>query len=228
MSKEEILEKIKHGLIVSCQALKEEPLHGSFIMSRMALAAEGGGAVGIRANTIEDIEEIKTYVKLPLIGIIKQDYDNSEVYISPTMVEIKKLILSSADIIAFDATFRERPDKSSTEDIIKLIHEAGKIAMADISTFEEGVEAVRLGIDIVSTTMSGYTPYSPSINGPDFELIKALTKKLGVPVIAEGRVKTTEDLLDCFQCGAYSVVIGGAITRPQNITKYFVEALKRG
>lgn len=228
MSKEEILEKIKHGLIVSCQALEKEPLHGSFIMARMALAAEEGGAVGIRANTIEDIEEIKTYVKLPLIGIIKEDYDNSEVYISPTLKEIKKLTFSSADIIAFDATFRERPDKSSTLDIIKMIHESGKLAMADISTLDEGLEAATLGADIISTTLSGYTSYSPAINGPDFELLKVLTKKLDIPVIAEGRVKTSEDLVNCFKCGAFSVVIGGAITRPQNITKEFVEAIKRG
>jgi N-acylglucosamine-6-phosphate 2-epimerase len=159
MKKQEVLNKIKGGLIVSCQALEDEPLHSSLIMGRMALAAKMGGAVGIRANTVEDIKEIRTMVDLPIIGIIKEVYDNSGIYITPTMKEVEKLINSDADIIAFDATLRKRPDDTKIEDIIRAIKAAGKIPMADISTFEEGIAAEKAGVEIVSTTLSGYTRY---------------------------------------------------------------------
>lgn len=224
MQKIDILNKIKDGLIVSCQALEDEPLHSSMIMARMALAAYVGGAVGIRANTVEDINEIRKLVDLPIIGIIKRDYEGSDIYITPTMKEVEELINSAADIIAFDATFRKRPEDVQVEDIVEKIKESGKIAMADISTYEEGVDAEKKGVDLVSTTMSGYTPYSPQIAEPDYELIKILNAKLSIPVIAEGKIFSPEQLVACLKNGAYSVVIGAAITRPQVITRTFVEA----
>ncbi len=220
-----ILNKIHKGLIVSCQALENEPLHGSAIMARMALAAKVGGAAGIRANTVEDINEIRKEVDLPIIGIVKKIYNGSDVYITPTLDEVKALADSAADIIAFDATFRKRPEDEKTEDIIKAIKNAGKLAMADISTFEEGVAAMEMGVDIVSTTMSGYTPYSLQNTEPDYELVKKLSSKSDTPVIAEGRICSEEQMLKCFKFGAYSVVIGAAITRPQTITKRYVDAL---
>lgn len=226
MDNKVIKEKIRSGLIVSCQALEAEPLHSSVIMSRMAVAAKEGGAVGIRANSIEDIVEIRKAVDLPIIGIIKNIYEGSEVYITPTLKETNLLINSPADIIAFDATLRKRPDNEKLEDIIKAIKNSGKLAMADISTYEEGINAYNLGVDIVSTTMSGYTSYSGSISTPDYELIKKLSKSIKIPVIAEGRVKSPEQLVECLEAGAFCVVVGGAITRPQDITKGFVEAIK--
>ncbi|EMS72832.1 N-acetylmannosamine-6-phosphate epimerase [Ruminiclostridium cellobioparum subsp. termitidis CT1112] len=227
MNKQDIFNAIKNGLIVSCQALEDEPLHSSMIMGRMALAASMGGAVGIRANTAEDINEIRKHVDLPIIGIIKQDYPDSDIYITPTLVEVRKLINSAADIIAFDATHRVRPGGETLENIIKEIKAAGKIAMADISTLEEGIAATEKGCDIVSTTMSGYTPHSRQIDEPDYELIYELSSKISIPVIAEGRIFTNEQLVNCFKNGAYSAVIGAAITRPQLITKSFVEALEK-
>lgn len=227
MRKDEILTGLKNGLIVSCQALEDEPLHSSMIMARMALAAHMGGAVGIRANSIEDINEIRKTVELPIIGIIKQDYRDSDIYITPTLKEVKKLVESAADIIAFDATFRKRPGGVCAEELIEEIKASGKIAMADISTYEEGVAAEEKGVDMVSTTMSGYTPYSAQTAEPDYELIRGLSSKLSVPIIAEGRIFTSEQLVTCFKNGAYSVVVGAAITRPQVITRTFVEAIEK-
>lgn len=225
MQKEEILSKICGGLIVSCQALEDEPLHSSVIMGRMALAAKMGGAVGIRANTVEDITEIRKTVDLPIIGIIKKEYKDSEVYITPTLKEVEMLINSPANIIAFDATLRKRPGDEKTESFIGAIQKAGKLAMADIATYEEGIEAYKKGFDIVSTTMSGYTSYTPQIEEPDYELIKKLSRSINIPIIAEGRVSYPEQMIKCFQSGAYSVVVGAAITRPQVITKHFVNTL---
>lgn len=226
MKKQDILNAIKGGLIVSCQALEDEPLHSSMIMGRMALAAQMGGASGIRANTVEDINEIRSYVNLPIIGIVKQEYKDSDIYITPTLKEVRELINSAADIIAFDATHRKRPGDSSVQDTIKEIKASGKLAMADISTYEEGIAAMENGCDIISTTMSGYTPYSPQLAEPDYELIYKLSSQISIPVVAEGKIFSSEQLISCFKNGAFSAVVGAAITRPQVITKSFVEALE--
>jgi N-acylglucosamine-6-phosphate 2-epimerase len=226
MTNNEILDKLKGKLIVSCQALECEPLHSSFIMGRMAVAAKEGGASGIRANTIEDIKEIKSLVDLPLIGIIKKDYNDSEIYITPTIDEVEKLINSEAEIIALDATNRKRPGGEKVEDLIAKIKAAGKLAMADIATFEEGVNAETLGFDIVSTTLSGYTKQSQGRPAPDFELIEKLSKAVNIPIIAEGHIQTPQELVKALSCGAHCAVIGSIITRPQLITKYFVDAIK--
>lgn len=220
-----ILEKLKGRLIVSCQALKNEPLHSSMIMGRMALAAKMGGASGIRANTVEDITEIKKQVDLPVIGIIKQDYPDSEIYITPTMTEVTALVHSPAEIIAIDATLRKRPGGAKLEELLKAIKEAGKLAMADISNFNEAENAAKLGFDIVSTTLSGYTPYTLDRKKPDLDLIFALAERLNIPVIAEGNVKTPQQMVECLRRGAHCTVVGGAITRPQLITKEFASAL---
>jgi len=226
MEKNLILEKIRGGLIVSCQALEDEPLYSSMIMGKMAVAAELGGAVGIRANTVEDICEIRKNVDLPIIGIIKKVYGNNDVYITPTMEEVNKLIESPCDIIAFDATKRSRPKEESLFNIILEIKKAGKLAMADISTIEEGITAYELGVDIISTTLSGYTTYSPNLQEPDYQLITNLAQNTNIPIIAEGRITTPMQLVKCIKCGAFSIVVGGAITRPQLITKSFTEAIE--
>lgn len=226
MEKETIEARIKGGLIVSCQALEDEPLHSSIIMGKMAMAAKIGGAVGIRANSIEDILEIRKNVDLPIIGIIKNIYPSSDVYITPTLKEVTLLINSPCDIIAFDATMRKRPNDVKIGNIINKIQDSGKLAMADISTYEEGVEAYKQGVDIISTTLSGYTSYSPQTCEPDYELIRKLSNDIKIPIIAEGRIANPEQLLECLKCGAFSVVVGGAITRPQLITKGFAQAIE--
>lgn len=221
-----MLDGVKGNLIVSCQALADEPLHSSFIMGRMAIAAKEGGAVAIRSQGVSDINEIKEVTKLPIIGIIKRNYEDSEIYITPTMKEVDELLGTGCEMIALDATKRKRPNNENVKDLVDAIHEKGKLAMADVSTFEEGIEAEKIGFDCISTTLSGYTPYSKQSNSVDFELLEELVKTVKIPVICEGRINTPEELKKAFDLGAYSAVVGGAITRPQQITKRFTDILK--
>ena len=225
-----MLDKVKGGLIVSCQALPEEPLHSSFIMGRMALAADQGGAVGIRANTASDIHEIEKNTKLPIIGIVKRDYEGTPIYITPTMKEIEELAETSCAMIALDATDRVRFQGQKLEEFIKeartLVQD--KLLMADIATLDEAIRAEQLGFDCVSTTLMGYTEQSQGHNiaDNDFERLKEILKAVQIPVIAEGHVDTPAKARRCIEIGAHAVVSGGAITRPQLITKAFVEAMR--
>lgn len=222
-----ILEQIKGGLIVSCQALPHEPLYDSYIMSKMAYAAMLGGAVGIRANTIVDILAIRKRVDLPIIGIIKQEYNGSDVYITPTMDEVDALVDIGCDIIATDATNRIRPNGKTFEDFFSEVRAKypNQLFMADTSCFEEGQLAERLGFDLIGTTMAGYTPYTKGRSLPDLELIEKYSKELNVPIVAEGGIWSPEDLKNVYNAGAFSAVCGTAITRPMDITKRFVKAL---
>ncbi|MBY0754136.1 N-acetylmannosamine-6-phosphate 2-epimerase [Clostridium sardiniense] len=221
-----MLDGLKGNLIVSCQALADEPLHSSFIMGRMAIAAKEGGAVAIRAQGVSDINEIKKVAKLPIIGIIKRIYNDSEIYITPTIKEVDELLETECEMIALDATKRKRPNNENIQDLVDAIHEKGKKAMADVSTLEEGIEAEKIGFDCISTTLSGYTTYSKQSNKVDFELLEELIKTVKIPVICEGKINTPEELKKAFELGAYSAVVGGAITRPQQITKRFTDVLK--
>lgn len=222
------LKNIKGGMIVSCQALEDEPLHSSTIMMRMAKAAEMGGAIGIRANTPQDCMEIKKNVKLTLIAISKKVYGDNKVFITPTIEEVKSLLPVNAEIIAVDATKRPRPDGKTLEEFLKDIRKIyNGLIMADISDFEEGVEAERIGFDIVSTTLSGYTEYTLNRSKPDIELIQKLKQAINIPIIAEGNVETPELAVKCLEAGAFAVVAGGAITRPQLITKKFVDSVNK-
>ena len=229
MTKQEILQKIKGGLIVSCQALPDEPLHSSFIMGRMAYAAYLGGAVGIRANSIADIKEIKANVPLPIIGIIKQDYDNSKVRITPTMAEIDALAEEGVDIIATDATTRIRPDGRTSAEFFKEVREKypDQLFMADCATFEDGVRAEALGFDFVGTTLNGYTDDTRHLPPPNFDLMHKLATELHVPIIAEGGIFSPEELRRAMDQGVHACVVGGAITRPMKITKHYVKALRK-
>jgi N-acylglucosamine-6-phosphate 2-epimerase len=223
-----MLESLKGKLIVSCQALPDEPLHSSFIMGRMAVAAKLGGASGIRAQSVDDINEIMRVCDLPVIGIIKHNYEDSEVFITATKKEVEALLTTKCQIIALDATKRKRPYNEKCEDLVALIKSHGRLAMADCSTYEECVKAKEIGFDIVSTTLCGYTSYSENIEGANFALLKQCVDTLDLPVIAEGKINTPEDLRKVFEeCGVYCAVVGGAITRPQQITAQFVKVLKK-
>lgn len=231
MGKEEILNKIKGNLIVSCQALEGEPLYikDNSIMPLMARAAKQGGACAIRTNGIFDIIEIKKETNLPIIGIIKKGYEGYEQYITVTMEEIDQLVKAGTDIIALDCTLRDRVDGRTVKEFIKEIK--GKypeiILMADISNLEEGINAWKAGIDMVGTTLSGYTPYTEKLDEPDFKLIEDLANQIDIPIIAEGRIHRPEQAAKALELGAYSVVVGGAITRPLEITKRFIDAITR-
>lgn len=225
-----MINKIKGGLVVSCQALENEPLHSSFIMSKMARAAEEGGAVGIRANSKEDILAIKSETDLPVIGIVKRDYSDSDVYITATMAEIDELMLAGCDMIALDATSQDRPNGETLEAFIKTIREKyGEVLlMADTATLEEAIDAERLGFDVISTTLVGYTEDSKNqdIFSHDYALLKRYVGHVTCPVIAEGGVDTPDKMVGCLNAGAHAVVVGSAITRPQLITKRFTDAIR--
>ncbi|MGN0411275.1 MAG: N-acetylmannosamine-6-phosphate 2-epimerase [Candidatus Fimousia sp.] len=223
------IEGLKGKLIVSCQALPEEPLHSSFIMGRMALAAKEGGAYGIRANTKEDIKEIKLQVDLPIIGIVKRNYEGCDVYITPTMKEVDELMEAGPEIIAMDATISKRPGGKSLDDFFYEVKTKypDQLFMADCSTIEEALHADELGFDFIGTTMVGYTEQSRHlrIEENDFEILREIVAKVKHRVIAEGNINTPEKARRVIELGAFSVVVGSIITRPQLITKSFVEAL---
>ena len=221
---------IQNHLIVSCKALPDEPLHSSFIMGRMAKAAEEGGARGIRANTKADITEIKKNVDLPVIGIVKKNYADSEVYITPTMAEVKELAEARAEIIAMDATVNLRPGKITLDQFFKTAREQypNQMFMADCSTVEEALHAAAIGFDFIGTTLVGHTKQSEGmrIENNDFEIIREILRKSKTPVIAEGNINTPEKAARVLELGCYSVVVGSIITRPQVITRNFVKAIE--
>lgn len=223
------IKALQGKLIVSCQALPEEPLHSSFIMGRMALAAKQGGAGGIRANTKADIAEIKEQVDLPIIGIVKRNYPDCGVYITPTMAEVDELMEIEPEIIAVDATGAARPQGVSLSAFFKAVKEKypEQKLMADCSTIEEAVYADQLGFDFIGTTMVGYTAQSKGlkIEANDFEIIRTIVEKVTHPVIAEGNINSPEKAKRVIELGCYAVVVGSSITRPQLITKSYADAV---
>ena len=221
------VEGLKGKLIVSCQALPHEPLHSSFIMGRMAVAAKEGGALGIRANTKEDIAEIKSLVELPVIGIVKRDYEDCKVYITPTMKEIEELMEVRPEIIAVDATGALRPEGKTLEEFFKEVKAKypNQLFMADCSCYEDCKHAAEIGFDLVGTTLCGYTAKTKGTAIPNYDLLSRITTELNVPVIAEGGVWERGQLQKVFSYPVHAAVIGTAITRPRDITRRFVEAI---
>jgi len=215
------IEQVKGDLIVSCQALQGEALFGAEIMARVAKSAEDGGARAIRANSPEDVAAIRKVTKLPIIGLYKEVLPNTPVIITPTLEHALAIGKAGADIIAIDATDRPHPFGKLEEYIAAIHDQTDCMVMADISTVEEAVAAEKAGADMVSTTLAGYTPYSRQSEGPDLEIVKATVKACKVPVLGEGRYSIPEEVKAALANGALAVVVGGAITRPWQITKRF-------
>ena len=223
----DIVEFLFGKVIVSCQAMPDEPLYKEDCMYAMMASVINGGASGLRVAGARDVKNAKKF-NVPVIGLTKPNKlpENWKdvVYITPTLKEVNELLEADADIIAFDGTSRPRPNNCKLEDIINTIHASGKLAMADISTLQEGIKCANLGADIISTTLSGYTLESGEpTDKPDYELLENLVKNVNIPVILEGRIWEPADVTKAFELGAHSVVIGSAITRPQLITKRFID-----
>ena len=219
---------LKRGLIVSCQAVKGEPLYGYGIMHLFAKAAKEGGATGIRA-LVDDVDSIKDEVNLPIIGLVKEIYEDSEIYITPTKKEVDRLLATKCDVLCMDATLRTRPGGITLDELYAYAREnaGGREIMADVSTIEEAINADRLGFDYISTTMRGYTPYTKEYEIPDVDFVKeCLDKVKHSKVIAEGGVFEVSHMEAISRVNPYAVVVGSAITRPKVITERLLGALK--
>lgn len=223
MSVAQMLSQLHGKLIVSCQAYPGEPMRDPAIMAAVARAALEGGAAGIRAQGIGDIEAIRLYTNAPLIGLLK--VDGADVFITPTVADAVHVATAGADIIALDGTDRSRPDGLTLSDSIDAIHATGKVAMADCGSLNDAHYSVAAGADCVSTTLAGYTESRPPSIGPDLDLLAELVASMPVPVFAEGRIRHPADARRCLDAGAYAVVVGTAITHPTRLTQSFVAEL---
>ncbi len=226
-----MIKRLKNKVVVSVQAMPSEPLYLEKCMVAMMKSVVKGGAGGLRVAGVRDVKNAKKLFDVPVIGLTKPEVIPPNwqeiVYITPDLNDVISLIEAGADVIAFDGTQRKRPNGAKLEDLIKYVKINKRVSMADISTLEEGLKAAEMGADMLSTTLSGYTLESPLKNdGPDFELLENLVKQTELPVVLEGRIWEPQDVTKAFELGAHCVVIGSAITRPQLITKRFVQRKK--
>ena len=218
------LDRLRNGLIVSCQAAPGSPLANRGLMSYMAEAAEAGGAVAIRAEGLRDISEIKKAVSIPIIGLIKLKSENTPVVITPLLEHVYQLMEAGADLIAVDATLRKRVDGTLGNDFVAQAKAVGAKILADIDDLESAIAAEKSGAVAVITTLSGYTN-GPVPELPDLDLVKACSSHCAVPVIAEGRFNAPELVSQAFDAGAWSVCVGSAITDPWLSTKRFIKSI---
>lgn len=224
-----IIESLKNGMIVSCQAEGEDPFNADpEYMALFAKAAEMGGAIGIRTQGIAKLEAIKRATKLPVIGLLKSKFEDGTVRITGSFDEVEQLIASKADIVAIDGTFREREGLTGPDFIHEVKQKYGCLVLADIATYEEAKACEEAGADCISTTLNGYTPNTSQFHdGPNYDVLKQCISRLSIPVFAEGRYNTPAEAGSAMELGAYAVISGTAITRPRVITQWFVEEIKK-
>lgn len=218
----------KHGLVASCQAVEGEPLFGYGIMPILARACVEGGACAIRTSGTADITGVKSTVNVPVIGLIKRRYADSEIYITPTRKEVDEILSTGCEIIALDVTDRPRPHGEAVEDLVTYIRAVSPQTelMADIATMEEAVYADRLGFDYINSTMRSYTESTRGVAIPDIGFLTEMTRTLSGKVIAEGGIWEKGQLEQVLATGVYAVVIGSAITRPKDITHRFYTVME--
>ena len=221
-----IIESLKGHLVVSCQAYVGEPMRHPETMAQMAVAAELGGAAAIRCQGLADIGAIKGQVEVPVIGLWKEGHEG--VYITPTLRHARACINAGADIVAIDATSRPRPDGLSLNETVNALKSDGSLVMADCGSIADARSAAEAGCDILSTTLAGYTGEREKTPGPDFELLgEMVTEFPTTPVICEGRIHTPQQARQVMEAGAWSAVVGTAITHPTSITTWFREAIEQ-
>ncbi|MCI1901357.1 MAG: N-acetylmannosamine-6-phosphate 2-epimerase [Bifidobacteriaceae bacterium] len=219
-----VIEKFKGKLIVSSQAYPGEPMRHPETMAQIALSAQIGGAAAIRCQGLSDIAAIKGMVQVPVIGIWKEGEEG--VFITPTVRHARCCMAAGADIVALDATSRPRPDGRSLKETAAILKDEGAIIMADCASFDDAQNAVDAGFDIISTTLSGYAPGRPALDGPDLELLGQMIDTFpDTPVICEGRIHTPKQAAKVMEMGAWACVVGTAITHPTSITKWFKAAV---
>lgn len=220
-----VIDMLRGGLVVSCQAYPGEPMRHPDTMRRVAQAAVQGGAVGIRAQGLDDVRAIRAVLQVPVIGLWKDGA--ADVVITPTLEHAVHVAEAGADVVALDGTGRARPDGRTLEHTIRELKRAtGCLVMADCSTLQEGLDAVEFGADLIGTTLSGYTPYSTVGTTPDLDLVRALSASTKVPIVAEGRIHTPQQARDAISAGAWTVVVGTAITHPTTVTRWFSDAVR--
>jgi N-acylglucosamine-6-phosphate 2-epimerase len=213
--------------VVSCISDPHVPELGSEFAALMAVAACSGGALGIRANGPEEVTAIRARVDVPIIGFYSANIPGFNVSITPTLSHAETIAAAGADLIELDATQMPHPEGMLVEDLIRQIkRRTGKAVVADVSTAMEGILAANCGADAVMTTLGGYTNYSQMTDGPDFNLVATLSKRLHIPLLAKGRFNTPERARQALDLGAYAVVVGSAISRPQAITERFLKAMR--
>lgn len=217
------LASIEGRLVVSCQAYPGEPMRSPVVMAAVAQAVVAGGAGGVRAQGIEDLEAIRPLVEVCLIGLVKRGADG--VFITPTVEDALDCVAAGADIVAVDGTRRDRPDGQPLAATVAAVHAAGALVMADCGSLDDALYSVAAGADCVGTTLAGYTGERPVTRGPDLDLLTELVARLTVPVIAEGRIRNPAEAQSCLTAGAYAVAVGTAITHPTRITQTFAEHL---
>lgn len=223
-----LLQSLRGGLIVSCQAPAGNPMRGSDVMAMMARAAEMGGAVGTRVEGPADIAAVMAVTSIPCLGIYKVDYDDSDVRITPTLRDTEAIIDTGAQMIALDATNRPRPHGELLADSVAAIHKAGLLAFGDCATREDLAGAIEAGCDAIGTTLAGYTAESAYDDPePNLDLLAWFVTHSPVPVYAEGRFWNPEQVAAAFEIGAHCVVVGTAITNPMKTTSYFIEQTRK-
>lgn len=221
---DQLIANLKGKLIVSCQAYMGEPMRHPETMAQMARAAELGGAAAIRCQGLSDIAAIKGRVEIPVLGLWKEGHEG--VYITPTLRHARACIAAGADVVALDATGRPRPDGRTFEETVEALR-GETLIMADCACMDDVRRAVAAKVDIISTTLAGYTDDRPKTDGPDLEFVREAVAEAGdIPVFCEGRIHTPQQAREAMDAGAFAVVVGTAITHPTSVTGWFCDALK--
>ena len=225
-----LLEQLNNCMIVSCQSEGDDPFNAvPEYMALFARAAEMGGAKGIRTQGIAKLKAIKKAVSLPVIGLLKDKFEDGTVRITGSFNEVEQLIEAKSDIIAIDGTFRLREGFTGPDFIKAVKKKYGCVILADIATYEEAIACEKAGADCVSTTLNGYTLDTMQFHdGPNYDVLKQIVRNVKIPVFAEGRYNTPAEAKHAMELGAYAVISGTAITRPRVVTSWFVEAIVQG